>query len=149
MDLKELKELISLMDDAQLSEIELEEDGRRIRLKKASAEPIVIAPTAAAAQNETVASAATQAAASEQNNTLHHQVTSPIVGTFYTAPSPNTDPYIALGDLVKKGQVICIVEAMKLMNEIESDIDGRIVKTCVEDGAAVEYGEALFLIEPA
>ncbi len=148
MDLKELKELISLMDDAALSEIELEEDGRRIRLKKASAEPIVVAPIAAG-QNETVASAVTQPAASEKNNALHHQVTSPIVGTFYTAPSPNTDPYIALGDLVKKGQVICIVEAMKLMNEIESDIDGRIVSTCVEDGAAVEYGEALFLIEPA
>ncbi|NOY85007.1 MAG: acetyl-CoA carboxylase biotin carboxyl carrier protein [Nitrospirae bacterium] len=148
MDLKELKELISLMDDAKLSEIELEEDGRRIRLKKASAEPIVIAPIAAG-QNETVANTASQAAASEKNNALHHQVTSPIVGTFYTAASPNTDPYIALGDLVKKGQVICIVEAMKLMNEIESDIDGRIVKTCVEDGAAVEYGEALFLIEPA
>ncbi len=149
MDLKELKELIGLMDDAALSEIELEEDGRRIRLKKASAEPIAIAPIAATGQTEVAASTTAQPAAPENNNSLHHQVTSPIVGTFYTAASPTTDPYITLGDLVKKGQVICIVEAMKLMNEIESDVDGRIVKTCVEDGAAVEYGEVLFLIEPA
>lgn len=147
MDLEEIKELIRLMDDAALSEIELEEDGRRIHLKKASAEPIAHDPVAAT-QTEALATAASLPA-SEEPKDHQHQVTSPIVGTFYTAASPSTAPYVALGDLVKKGQVICIVEAMKLMNEIESDVDGRMVKICVEDGAAVEYGEVLFLIEPA
>lgn len=149
MDLDEIKELISLMDDAMLAEIELEEDGRRIRIKKASAEPIVVAPAVVAAGRAEASTAAPFPVSEKEPLAHQHQVTSPIVGTFYTAASPNTDPYVALGDLVKKGQVICIVEAMKLMNEIESDMDGRIVKICAEDGAAVEYGEALFLIEPA
>lgn len=85
----------------------------------------------------------------ETSTTKQHQITSPIVGTFYTAASPNTGPYVELNDLVKKGQTLCIVEAMKLMNEIESDINGRIVEICVDDGTAVEYGEPLFTIEPA
>lgn len=148
MDLKEIKELIRLMDDAALSEIELEEDGRRIHLKKASAEPIAPLPVAVT-QTEAAVATAASLLVSEEPKAHQHQITSPIVGTFYTAASPSTDPYVALGDLVKKGQVICIVEAMKLMNEIESDVDGRMVKICVEDGAAVEYGEALFIIEPA
>ncbi len=149
MDLNELKELIALMDDAALSEIELEEDGRRVCLKRASAAPVVSAPLVARPTEVPEPTAAPVSPREEAKSAHRHKVTSPIVGTFYTAPSPNTSPYISLGDLVKKGQVLCIVEAMKLMNEIESDVDGRIVKICVEDGAAVEYGETLFLIEPA
>jgi acetyl-CoA carboxylase biotin carboxyl carrier protein len=75
-------------------------------------------------------------------------ITSPIVGTFYRAPSPDADPYVEEGDLVRKGQVLCIVEAMKLMNEIESEVDGRIYKILVESAKPVEYGQPLFLIEP-
>ena len=75
-------------------------------------------------------------------------VTSPIVGTFYRSPSPDADAYVEEGDSVKKGQVLCIVEAMKLMNEIESEVDGRIVKILVESAKSVEYGQALFLIDP-
>jgi acetyl-CoA carboxylase biotin carboxyl carrier protein len=75
-------------------------------------------------------------------------VTSPIVGTFYRSPSPDADPYVEEGDVVKKGQVLCIVEAMKLMNEIESEVDGRIAKILCESTKPVEYGQALFLIEP-
>jgi len=149
MDLNELKELIALMDEAALSEIELEEDGRRVCLKRAPAVSPAPVPLTMS-QAEVAESTTPSAPVSEKTQSTHqHEVTSPIVGTFYTAPSPNTSAYVALGDLVKKGQVLCIVEAMKLMNEIESDVDGRIVKVCVEDGAAVEYGEALFLIEPA
>jgi acetyl-CoA carboxylase biotin carboxyl carrier protein len=75
-------------------------------------------------------------------------ITSPIVGTFYRAPSPEAAPFVEIGSRVKKGQVLCIVEAMKLMNEIESEIDGTIIKALVENGQPVEYGEPLFLIEP-
>jgi acetyl-CoA carboxylase biotin carboxyl carrier protein len=75
-------------------------------------------------------------------------VTSPIVGTFYRSPSPDADPYVEEGESVKKGQVLCIVEAMKLMNEIESEVDGRLVKILVENTKSVEYGQALFLIDP-
>jgi acetyl-CoA carboxylase biotin carboxyl carrier protein len=75
-------------------------------------------------------------------------ITSPIVGTFYRSPSPDADPYVEEGDYVKKGQVLCIVEAMKLMNEIESEVDGRITKILVESTKPVEYGQALFLIDP-
>jgi len=75
-------------------------------------------------------------------------VTSPIVGTFYRSPSPDADPYVEEGESVKKGQVLCVVEAMKLMNEIESEADGRLVKILVENTKSVEYGQALFLIDP-
>jgi len=78
----------------------------------------------------------------------YHIVSSPIVGTFYRAASPDAEPYVNVGDIVKKGQILCIVEAMKLMNEIESEIDGKIVEILVENGQPVEYGEALFKIEP-
>jgi acetyl-CoA carboxylase biotin carboxyl carrier protein len=81
-------------------------------------------------------------------NTGFLTVTSPIVGTFYRSPSPDADPYIEEGDSVKKGQVLCVVEAMKLMNEIESEVDGRLVKILVENTKSVEYGQALFLIDP-
>ncbi len=147
MDLKEIKELIALMDDADLSEIEVEDSERRISLKRAVSAPVATIPAAAVpvVQQESLpVETGSQPAA-----TKGHQITSPIVGTFYTAPSPNTAPYVELNDLVKKGQVICIVEAMKLMNEIEADISGRVVEICVEDGAAVEYGEPLFTIEQA
>ncbi len=75
-------------------------------------------------------------------------VESPMVGTFYRAPSPNADPYVREGDVVKEGQIVCVIEAMKLMNEIESKVGGRVAKVLVENGHAVEYGQALFLIEP-
>ena len=145
MDLSDIKALIALMGDASLSEIEVEDGKRRIRIRRETA-----AFSAAPAPKEPAAS---ESAAPVESETVpgkaQHYVTSPIVGTFYTAPSPNANPYVEVGDLVKKGQVLCIVEAMKLMNEIESDVDGRVVKICVEDGAAVEYGEPLMAIEPA
>ncbi len=78
----------------------------------------------------------------------YHEIKSPIVGTFYRAPSPDAEPYVKVGDIVQAGQVLCIVEAMKLMNEIESDINGKIVQILVENAQPVEYGQTLFLIEP-
>jgi len=144
MDLDEIKELIALMDASGLSEIEVEDPDRRIRLKREV--PAPAAPPVAAAAPPLGASPIQ--AAQEAEGAYHH-ITSPIVGTFYKAASPEANPYVEVGGFVKKGQVVCIVEAMKLMNEIESDVDGRVVKICVEDGAAVEYGEFLLAIEPS
>ncbi len=148
MDLNEIKELITLMDDARLSEIEIEDSERRILLKRALAAPVALSPVVAPVTTEGASPSREEAEKKAADSKLHH-ITSPIVGTFYMAPSPTTNAYVELNDLVKKGQVICIVEAMKLMNEIESDVSGRIVEICVEDGAAVEYGEPLFTVEPA
>lgn len=135
------------MSEMALTEIELEEGGRRIRLRKevpleskeGRAAPVV----SPRVEKEAVAEIETK---SEEGH--YAIIRSPIVGTFYKSASPDADPYVELGDVVKKGQVLCIVEAMKLMNEIESDVDGKIAEICVEDGTAVEYGKPLFRIEP-
>lgn len=148
MNLDEIKALIAVMDDAALSEIEVEDSGRRVRLRREITLPAGSAPVARVLPKG--ATDVSEAAPLEKEEVLNqHHVTSPIVGTFYTSSSPSMGPYVAVGDLVKKGQILCIVEAMKLMNEIECDVEGRIVKICVEDGAAVEYGESLFLVELA
>src|SRR3990167_6256596 len=140
MDFKEIKKLIDLLYDASLTEIEVEEGGRRIRVRKeapssAKERP---APLPPATEMEREAAASLEVKKGDEEGSV--TIRSPIVGTFYRAPSPNADPYAEIGDLVKKGQILCIVEAMKLMNEIESDVEGKIVEICVEDGAAVEYG---------
>lgn len=145
MDLQELKDLIALLNETDLTEIEVEESGRRIRVRKdASGTAQALPPLQAVARQEMPTPAGQEEEG--QNLTI---VTSPIVGTFYTAASPDANPYVAVGDTVKKGQILCIVEAMKLMNEIEADVNGKVVSILPEDGASVEYGEALFKIEPA
>lgn len=149
MDLKEIKKLIELMSDMALTEIEVEESGRRIRIRKEPSAPMrekSISPSTPHTVEREAASQPDIKTAEDEKNVL---VRSPIVGTFYKSPSPDADPYAEVGAMVKKGQILCIVEAMKLMNEIESDVEGKIVEICVEDGAAVEYGEPLFRIEPA
>jgi len=148
MDLEEIKKLIALLDENDLSEIEVEDSEQRVLLRRERA----IAPevqSLAAMTPALPASESLEKAPDKEENSTQHQVTSPIVGTFYRSSSPDISPYIELGDLVKKGQTLCIVEAMKLMNEIESDVDGKVVKVNVDDGAAVEFGETLFTIEPA
>lgn len=148
MDFIEIKKLIDLMADMALTEIEVEESGRRIRIRKdlpSGTEKIVVASPPRPMEKEPVSQSETKKEADGKLVTIR----SPIVGTFYKSPSPDADPYTDIGDLVKKGQILCIVEAMKLMNEIESDVEGKVVEICVEDGSAVEYGEPLFKIEPA
>lgn len=146
MDFKEIRKLIDLLYDAALSEIEVEEGGRRIRIRR---EPSAALLERVPVQAPPVKEAPPSIEAQKEGEDRGALVRSPIVGTFYRSSSPNADPYVEVGDLVKKGQVLCIVEAMKLMNEIESDLEGKITEICVEDGAAVEYGEPLFRIEPA
>jgi len=147
MDLNEIRKLADLMSEMALTEIELEEDGKRIRLRKEvhfeSREKGGATVVSSHIEKEPVAAIETK---SEEGR--YAVIRSPIVGTFYKSASPDADPYVELGDVVKKGQVLCIVEAMKLMNEIESDVDGKIAEICVEDGTAVEYGKPLFRIEP-
>jgi acetyl-CoA carboxylase biotin carboxyl carrier protein len=142
-----IQALIDLLKQNNLIELELERGGFRIKLKRESATPVQPAKTetAPAKEDGTIAGPAVSVTA-ELAGTV--TITSPIVGTFYRSPSPDADPYVEDGDLVKKGQVLCIVEAMKLMNEIESEVDGRITKILVESTKPVEYGQPLFLIDP-
>jgi acetyl-CoA carboxylase biotin carboxyl carrier protein len=154
MDLKEIEALIDLFESKDIAEIEYEEEGRRIVLKKAVAHPVAAHFPAAmpAAQVAVPQPVAAEAEPKEKkaipSDDKLVSVESPIVGTFYRAPAPGAKPYVEEGDSVKKGQVLCIVEAMKLMNEIESDFEGRIVSILIENAQPVEYGEPLFLIEP-
>lgn len=145
-----IAQLVELLQQHNLTELELERDGVRVRLRRdafpTSGQPIAweSAPASRVAQPEP---STEPTLAAETDGTV--TVTSPIVGTFYRSPSPDADPYVNEGDLVKKGQVLCIVEAMKLMNEIESELDGRVVKILAESTKPVEYGQPLFLIAPA
>ncbi|MBI5190238.1 MAG: acetyl-CoA carboxylase biotin carboxyl carrier protein [Nitrospirae bacterium] len=156
MNLKEIKELIEILKDTDVAEIELEKAGTRVRIKKANGEgnhaPMTYtvqhqaAPQAMAAQAAPAAAPAEAKDAAPEKNVV--VVTSPIVGTFYRSPSPDAAVYVEVGDVVKKGQVLCIIEAMKLMNEIEAETSGKVVAILAESAQPVEYGEPLFHIEP-
>ncbi len=147
---KQIQDLIDLLRRNNLTELELEREGVRIRIRhEVAPKPVTVSTqeTAPSVPQQTVQPAGTTSPSSEQSSALV-TIVSPIVGTFYRSPSPDADPYVEEGDFVKKGQVLCIVEAMKLMNEIESEADGRIVKILAESTKSVEYGQALFLIDP-
>jgi acetyl-CoA carboxylase biotin carboxyl carrier protein len=143
MELEELKELIELLKETDITEIQLEKDGTNVKIKREKILASIGMPLHKASSYEEKIVAETE----EETQRLV-TVTSPIVGTFYRSPSPEAPPFVEINQRVNKGQVLCIIEAMKLMNEIESDIDGIIVKMLVENGQPVEYGEPLFLIEP-
>ena len=151
MDLKELKKMISLMNENDLLELEIEEGGKKLRLKKAGPQGAVgsappPAPSAPAAAAPVAAGGDAEPSAEDQGFVT---IRSPMVGTYYQAPSPDTDAYIEYGSKVSSETVVCIVEAMKVMNEIKAEVSGEIVKVCVKNGEAVEYGQALFLVKPA
>ena len=152
MNLKELKEIIDLVTSKEaIEELEIEKAGVRLRIKRASnhATPVsvVSAITAPAAAPAVSAPPAPQQIPPETEEELYY-VKSPIVGTFYKSPSPTSDPFISVGDFVEKGSIVCIIEAMKLMNEIESETAGEVISVLVENGQPVEYGEKLFAIRP-
>lgn len=146
----QIQELIDLLRRNNLTELEFERQGIRIRVRH----ELVVTPLATSAQesfttpSQQPMHSASAATSVPEASTGFVTVTSPIVGTFYRSPSPDADPYVEEGESVRKGQVLCIVEAMKLMNEIESEVDGRLVKILVENTKSVEYGQALFLIDP-
>ncbi len=156
MDVERVKELIDLMKENDLSELEIVDGQTRIILKRGNgsdapqmyavpaSSPANIAPPAAAPAPAT----ATETPAAESADSNLKEIVSPIVGTFYAAPSPNADAFVDVGDSVGEDTVVCIVEAMKVMNEINSEIKGTIKKVLVSNGTAVEFGQPLFLVEP-
>lgn len=160
MDLNYLKKIIKVFDSSDLSELEIEEEGMRLHLSKYTNVGVPIQHVAATApSNPAVAQTAPQTEAKQEpqqekteakGDSLPsnvYEVKSPMVGTFYRSPSPDADAYVNVGDSINQGSVLCIVEAMKLMNEIESEVSGKVVKILVENAQAVEYNQPLFLIE--
>ncbi|GAE31875.1 acetyl-CoA carboxylase biotin carboxyl carrier protein [Alkalihalobacillus hemicellulosilyticus] len=158
----ELKDLIKALDDSNIDELKFEQEGSKLVLKKQRELQVVEqAPVAVQQTQAPVAqSAPTQATSTPQSsqgeeapapatNANLHTITSPMVGTFYSAPSPDSDPYVQIGDQVQANSVVCIVEAMKLMNEIEAEVSGKVVEILAENGELVEYGQPLFVVEPA
>lgn len=146
----QIQTLVDLLKRNHLTELEIERAGLRVRVRDEPTTSTVLAHGTELPQpSATVPSStpATQQTVIPDTSGLL-TITSPIVGTFYRSPSPDADPYVEEGDYVKKGQVLCIVEAMKLMNEIESEVDGRISKILAESTKPVEYGQPLFLIDP-
>ncbi|ODT45324.1 MAG: acetyl-CoA carboxylase, biotin carboxyl carrier protein [Nitrospira sp. SCN 59-13] len=147
----QIQQLADLLKRNHLTELEIERSGMRIRIRHEPAVRATTTHTVEAVHSQSSASGTAPAAQARPSAETDGQVTitSPIVGTFYRSPSPDADPYVEEGDYVKKGQVLCIVEAMKLMNEIESEADGRITKILAESTKPVEYGQPLFLIDPS
>ncbi len=157
MNFKELKEMVDLMNENGLAELEVERDGMKIKLKKAadntlSMQPVSYAvPSIPAVSRPVTEAPAVAVAAKPVEASKDHlkEVKSPMVGTFYRASSPEAAPFIEIGHMVEVGQVVCIVEAMKLMNEIKSEVRGKVVEICVDNGEPVEFGQVLFRVDPA
>jgi acetyl-CoA carboxylase biotin carboxyl carrier protein len=162
MDLKDIRQIIKIVESSNISEFELEEGGTKVKILKntrtnvmpVSDVQVVRTPTPQSAiqpsVNTTVAESIPKVPAVEPESVISDnsvEVRSPMVGTFYRAPSPDADPYVEVGQTVSVGQTLCIVEAMKLMNEIEAEISGTILKILVENAQPVEYNQPLFLIE--
>jgi acetyl-CoA carboxylase biotin carboxyl carrier protein len=154
MDLNLIRKLVKLVDSSEVTDLEIEENGTRVKIAKkirgvqAVTQPQILSPSQPVSQQPaSVKEPVEEAPAKEETKEKLHEIHSPIVGTFYRAPAPDADPYAQVGDTVSQGSVLCIVEAMKLMNEIESDVSGKIVKILVENGKPVEYNQPLFLIQ--
>lgn len=153
MDLNLIKKLIRVVEKSEITEFSVQEGDLKVKISKnttgnvqhtISAAPQVVQPTEV--RQEATASTESKPADTGTSQNLH-EIKSPIVGTFYRAPAPDADPYVQVGDSVSSGSVLCIVEAMKLMNEIECDVSGKIVKILVENATPVEYNQPLFLVE--
>ena len=152
IDYEEITKLVSFLEEKHLTHFELEVEGFKIKISRALSQvaaPAKVSVLAPAAQPEP-AKPVTQAAPAAGETPDHfHYITSPMVGTFYRAPDPTSPSFVEIGEEVKKSQTLCIIEAMKLMNEIESDVDGIVAEIYVENGKPVEYGQRLFAIRPA
>jgi len=156
MNLDDIKQILELVREHELAEFELERDGLKVRIRKAGHEiAYVTAPAGPPVQTPAVqppaqgpASTSPVLAAADEGESVNLAVIkSPIVGTFYRSPEPSAPSFVNVGDTVKKGQVLCIIEAMKLMNEIESDCDGEVAAVYVENGKPVQFGERLFAVK--
>ncbi|MFW5922915.1 MAG: acetyl-CoA carboxylase biotin carboxyl carrier protein [Planctomycetota bacterium] len=152
--MEKIRQLASLMEETDLAELEVEEPELRVKLRTDSPQPqqvISHMPQGAAAPQpesaEQAASDDAQSAPDERDENLL-EITSPMVGTFYRAPSEGAEPYVTVGTIVEPDSVVCIVEAMKVMNEVKSEVSGEVVEILVQNGEPVEYGQVLFLVEP-
>jgi acetyl-CoA carboxylase biotin carboxyl carrier protein len=151
MDLRKLKTLIDLVSDSNVSELEITEAEGKVRIVKGGSATVqnyipMAAPSAAVQQSAPQAAAAVAAPAVEEV-APGHTVKSPMVGTFYRSSSPGAKPFVEVGDAIKEGETICIIEAMKILNEIEADKSGTVTRIMCDNGQAVEYGQPLFIIE--
>jgi len=153
MDINLLKKLIKVVESSEITEFEVEEGDLYVRISKQNnsvqhvvSQPQVL-PAAAPAAAPSVSSDSSSSEKPAETNANLYEIKSPIVGTFYRSPAPDADPYVSEGEQVSQGTVLCIVEAMKLLNEIESDVSGKIVKILVDDATPVEYNQPLFLVE--
>lgn len=172
--IQEIRELIKLIDQSSINEFKFEQNGSKVTLRKEikgnvtqqgkkttaiNEEPQFVTTVTSPVQEQVQATTQPKNEVNEQpvketteetvsDRSGLHTITSPMVGTFYAAPSPDADPYVQAGDKVKSNSVVCIVEAMKLMNEIEAEVNGEIVEVLVENGQLVEYGQEMFLVKP-
>ena len=164
MDFKQIQELIKMINKSNIGEVSIEEKGFKLTIKQKeepvqqviaaplqAAQPVAalaapVAPVAAAAAPATAAEKPSKAAEAPAGNTV--TIKSPMIGTFYRSPSPDKPSFVNIGDEITPGKVVCIIEAMKLFNEIESEVTGKIIKVLVEDASPVEYDQPLFLVEP-
>jgi oxaloacetate decarboxylase alpha subunit len=145
--LAEIRRLIRLVQRTGVGELEISSGGRTVRISAGGAFRPAASPLPASPMDRPAAAEAAPAGAAPAAET-HVAITSPMVGTFYRAPAPDADPYVEVGNAIEVGQTVCIIEAMKLMNEIESEVRGKIVKILVENAQPVEFGQRLFLVEP-
>ncbi len=152
MNLKEIKEIIHLMNEHDLAEIEIEREGAKIKIRKSHLEAAAEKMRQSHAEYHIERKAPTVSQESQygspQSEKPLKEIISPMVGTFYRAPSPEAPSFVEAGQIVEIGQVVCIIEAMKLMNEIKSEIRGKIVEVAVENAQPVEFGQTLFIVEP-
>jgi acetyl-CoA carboxylase biotin carboxyl carrier protein len=148
MDMEEIKQLVQLMVDNDLGELDITDGDKKISLKRGAGGMVSLAPAAAASPVPVapVGPAALAAPVVHAENLL--EIKSPMVGTFYAAPSPDSDPYVAVGATISDESVVCIIEAMKVMNEIKAECDGTIAEICVKNAQPVEYGQVLFRVRP-
>ena len=156
MNLEEIKDLIKLVSKSGLGKVEIEREGFRISIKGSQTEPImyqaapmVAAPVAAAPAPVATSAAPVSTDSSSNDDSKYITVKSPMIGTFYRTPGPDKDAFVNVGDNIQKGDKVCIIEAMKTFNEIESEISGKIVKVLVDNASPVDYDQPLFLVDPA
>ena len=151
MDLKKIRDIMRLIRDSDVAEIEVWDKDDRVRIRRGIAEALAAPPVAVIAATPVAPTAAVPAAPKVAPATARkvHTVASPFVGTFYRAASPEREAFVEVGSKVRKGQPLCIVEAMKLMNEIEAEVAGTVVEILAENGHPVQYGQPLFIVEPA
>jgi acetyl-CoA carboxylase biotin carboxyl carrier protein len=157
VDIRKVKKLIELLEESGIAEIEISEGEESVRISRYSQPPAQAAPTSGPVVTHSVATPAAAAASAPPAPAAAaapapapppgHQITAPMVGTFYAAPSPGAKPFVEIGSTVEAGDTLCVIEAMKMMNQIESDVNGRVVSILCDNGSPVEFGQLLFIIE--